>query len=70
MESKIHTKNPDFGHFLCPNAEIVETTLGYPKYRRIIVISHLIYFRILMLFLVISLNDRHFLELTFVSGAD
>ena len=28
------------------------------------------YFRILMSFLVVSLNDRHFLELTFVSGAD
>ena len=36
----------------------------------IIVVARLINFRILMSFLVVSLNDRCFLELTFVSGAD
>ena len=51
-------------------AEIVETTLGYPKQCRIIVVSRLIYFRILMSFLVVSLNDCRFLELTFIIGAD
>ena len=50
-------------------AEIVETTFGGPKKGRIIV-SHLFYFLILMLFLVVSLNDHRFLELTVVSGAD
>ena len=51
-------------------AEIVEMTFGFPKLGRIIVISLLFYFRILVSFLVVSLNDCHFLELAFVSGAD
>ena len=57
-------------HTLAFRAEIVETTFGCPKYGRIVVVSRLFYFCILMSFLVIYLNDRCFLELTFVSGAD
>ena len=51
-------------------AEIVEMTFGSPKKGRIIVVSRLFYFCILMLFLVVSLNDCRFLELTFISLAD
>ena len=51
-------------------AEMVETTFGIPKKRWIVVISCLIYFCFLMSFLVVSLKECRFLELTFVSGAD
>ena len=52
------------------HADIVETTFGYPKLRRILVISCLFYFRFLKSFLVISENECRFLELTFIFGAD
>ena len=56
--------------FIGFQAEIVETTFPFPKYGRIIVVSRLFYFRILMSFPEVPINDRRFLELTFVSGAD
>ena len=52
------------------HAEIVETTFLFLKYGWIMVISGLFNFCILISFLVVPLNDRRFLELTFFSGAD
>ena len=50
-------------------AEIVEMTFQFPKQGRIIVVSRLFYFRILMPFLVVPLNDCRFLELITISSS-
>ena len=45
-------------------------SLEYFEAEIVEVVSRLFYFRILMSFQVVPLNNRRFLELTFISGAD